>query len=69
MQNFIDSLVIEYENIVEKIDVLTATMDWNTYYELPGRERERLAKQRNAMLEYAVILGERIKFHKEKNHE
>ena len=54
-----------FEVFAETLASPSAFIDGSTYPDLPGRERERLAKQRNAMLEYAVILGERIKFHKE----
>lgn len=55
-----ERVVIEKQELDEKIEKLAAFRGGHLFASLPADEQERLVRQHSCMVEYSGILGERI---------
>lgn len=60
MEKFKERLILEYRNLIEKINSLEITVYGNKNNDIPKEHMELLERQLKPMYEYREILEERI---------
>lgn len=61
MSDFLQRLEAEQNELVEKAEKLEQFLPTARFAELPERQRQLMRRQHEVMLEYILILGERLR--------
>ena len=64
MKNYVERMVVELNELSDRVEKLTKFFHTETFMGLPSKKRELMERQFKAMVEYKEVLAERLEIEK-----